>query len=58
MPNDPIVAVEGHFKFLEIENLLRQICFDMFEPMRKSMLKEAEYARAAKKIALEAKVKQ
>jgi hypothetical protein len=30
----------------------------MFEPMRKSMLKEAEYGRAAKKLAFEAKTKQ
>lgn len=43
-----VMRVEGNFKFFEIETLLRNICFDTFEPLRLRILKESEPARVAK----------
>lgn len=31
---DPVVLIEGSFRFFEVENLLRTICFDTYEPLR------------------------
>ena len=42
---DGVVLIEGHFKFFEVENLLRQICHDMFEPLRQRIVTETEAGR-------------
>lgn len=43
--SDGVIMVEGHFKFFEVENLLRTICYDMFDPLRKRIVKETEAGR-------------
>ena len=34
------MRVEGYFKLFEIESLLRNVCFDTFEPLRERMHKD------------------
>jgi hypothetical protein len=41
------MRVEGYFKLFEIESLLRNVCFDTFEPLRERMHKDQEPARRA-----------
>lgn len=44
---DPVngIRVETHFKFFEIENVLKLICYETFDPIRKAMLHEAELGK-------------
>ena len=35
------VVIERHFKFFEIESTLKQIVYDLLDPMRKQTLKES-----------------
>ena len=45
---DAMIRVEGNFKFFEIETLLRNICYDTFEPLRQWFIKECEPGKFAK----------
>lgn len=44
---DPVngIRVETNFKFFEIENVLKLICYETFDPIRKSMIHEAELGK-------------
>ena len=46
-----MVMVQGHYKFFEIENLLRTMCHDMFEPIRLRMIQEGEPGKQALAVA-------
>ncbi len=39
------VRVETNFKFFEIENVLKLICYETFEPIRTRMNQESELAK-------------
>ena len=48
-PEQKSVLVEGKFKFFEIENFLRQLCHDQFEPLRQQLLRDAQTAKQTSK---------
>ncbi len=44
----------GDYKLFEIENHLRQICYDTYEPLRQRILKESQAGKEARKMAKDA----
>jgi hypothetical protein len=48
------IKMVGDYKLFEIENHLRQICFDTYEPLRQRILKESQAGKEARKLAKDA----